>query len=698
MRLKLTPVALALTTLSLAACGDSSPDYNVLPASMAAPAVASYDGASDDLLTGGLGWDGLLSASGPTLSATPTSAELRKRAIWTNYRALVDMSYDLINNKTLGGYGVLYGPNVPPEGMAYPAALLSGKIPGKEYLTYADDGSGRKNVTLMVQIPSHFDKTAPCIVTATSSGSRGVYGAVSAAGEWGLKRGCAVAYTDKGTGNGAHELDTNIVTLYDGRLSGAATAGNASHFTAQPGSGTTLAAYAAAFPHRYAFKHAHSQQNPEKDWGANTLRAVEFALYAINEEYGNVENGRHVRTFKPDNTVVIASSVSNGGGAALAAAEQDTSGLIDAVVVGEPQINVKVPAGLAVKRGGNDVASFGKPLFDYTSLAHLLQPCAAWAPSATGSPFQSSVTNTGAAPFAENRCAALASAGLITGATFSERAADALAKIHAAGWEAESDLLHASMFAFATPAIAVTYANAYARASVTDNLCGYSFATTGATGAPAAPAASPMLSIFANGNGVPPTNGINLIFNDASAGAINYALADGNFAYAGAACIRNLLTDAGTAGTTARASVDAIKVSANLHGKPGIIVHGRSDALVPVNHTSRAYLGANRLAEGSASKLSYIEVTNGQHFDAFIPFPGYSERFIPMHVYTVRALDAMWSHLKNKTALPPSQVVRTTPRGAGAPSITAANVPAIASAPATGDVITFSNSAVNVPN
>ncbi len=75
----------------------------------------------------------------------------------------------------------------------------------------------------MVQIPSTFSQSLPCIVTATSSGSRGVYGAVSAAGEWGLKRGCAVAYTDKGTGNGAHELDTNTITLINGLTASAAT-------------------------------------------------------------------------------------------------------------------------------------------------------------------------------------------------------------------------------------------------------------------------------------------------------------------------------------------------------------------------------------------------------------------------------------------------------------------------------------------
>ncbi len=63
------------------------------------------------------------------------------------------------------------------------------------------------------------------------------------------------------------------------------------------------------------------------------------------------------------------------------------------------------------------------------------------------------------------------------------------------GGKPESDLLHASLYAFATPAVAVTYANAYASASVIDNLCGFSFATTqcAGTGVPAAAATSPML-------------------------------------------------------------------------------------------------------------------------------------------------------------------------------------------------------------
>ena len=44
--------------------------------------------------------------------------------------------------------------------------------------------------------------------------------------------------------------------------------------------------YNAAFPNRVAYKHAHSQQNPEKDWGKHTLDAVRLAFYVLNERFG----------------------------------------------------------------------------------------------------------------------------------------------------------------------------------------------------------------------------------------------------------------------------------------------------------------------------------------------------------------------------------------------------------------------------
>ncbi|MCM3296621.1 D-(-)-3-hydroxybutyrate oligomer hydrolase, partial [Staphylococcus capitis] len=126
------------------------------------------------------------------------------------------------------------------------------------------------------------------------------------------------------------------------------------------------------------------------------------------------------------------------------------------------------------------------------------------------------------------------------------------------------------------------------------------------------------------------------------------------------------------------ANVDTVRVNANLHGKPAIIVQGRSDALVPVNHASRAYVAQNGISEAGRSQLVFYEVTNGQHFDAFLSVPGFDTRFVPVHYYNVQALNLMWQHLKNGAPLPPSQVIRTVPRGGtpgAAPALTSANLP-----------------------
>jgi hydroxybutyrate-dimer hydrolase len=100
-----------------------------------------------------------------------------------------------------------------------------------------------------------------------------------------------------------------------------------------------------------------------------------------------------------------------------------------------------------------------------------------------------------------------------------------------------------------------------------------------------------------------------------------------------------------------------------------------------------------------------VEVTNAQHFDSFIGLPavlpGYDSRFVPLHVYLNRALDAVYDHLKSGKALPASQVVRTLPRGGtpgAAPAITAANVPALATTPAAADAIVYGAASVSIPD
>src|ERR1700745_4289934 len=70
-----------------------------------------YDGVTNDLLTAGLGKSGLGNATPPGLAdpAHPTAEELRRLAIYSNYRALVDPTPG-------GGFGTLYGPNVTANG------------------------------------------------------------------------------------------------------------------------------------------------------------------------------------------------------------------------------------------------------------------------------------------------------------------------------------------------------------------------------------------------------------------------------------------------------------------------------------------------------------------------------------------------------------------------------------------------------
>src|SRR4051812_29123660 len=132
----------------------------------------------------------------------PTPEALRTLQIKGSYAGLLDLSPG-------GGFGGEFG------------TLRSEANKGVEYVGVADDGTGRVNVTLAIQIPSHFNPGKPCIVAAPSSGSRGIYGAAPTTGEWSLNKGCAVAYTDKGTGVGAHDLDADRTYAINGTLTSA---------------------------------------------------------------------------------------------------------------------------------------------------------------------------------------------------------------------------------------------------------------------------------------------------------------------------------------------------------------------------------------------------------------------------------------------------------------------------------------------
>jgi hydroxybutyrate-dimer hydrolase len=681
--MQIKTIVLALAGMSVAACGsnehDEREDLNLKPSFLGDISSKTYDGASDDLLTAGLGKTGLAAAAPAYVdAANPTAAELRRNAIHGNYRAVLDISAN-------SGYGTLYGPNVDAKGVA---GAGEGKIAGTEYIAYGDD-----NVTLMVQVPAGFDSRNPCIVTGTSSGSRGIYGAIGSSGEWGLKNNCAVAYSDKGSGTGLYTFEDDGVNLQNGLRSTRAAAGKNATF-APVLSDAERAAFASAYPGRVAFKHAHSQLNPEKDWGKLTLQAVEFAFYVLNEKYGTLakDNKSHVIALTPKNTITIASSISNGAGSALLAAEQDSKGLITGVAASEPQIQPKTASGYTVRQGAAAVTGQGKSLFDYSTFAALYQPC---------------IAATAAAP---GRCSALVAKGLLSGGDLTAQQNDAKARLKAYGWLPDSDVLQAA-HAGTNILVAVTYAYAYGKFSVTDKVCGFTFAATDGTGAPVAFTAAQKATSFATQNGILG----NVVYEDAVGGARAYAF--GASPSNGVAdqsldaflCLRSLatgvdtVTGAALTGTLAtqstrvRSGVAEVAASGNLKGKPAIIVHGRSDTLIPVNFASRAYVGLNASVEGSASKLRYIEVTNANHFDSFAN--ALPANVVPLHLYLFRALDAMLANLRSSaTPLPPSQVIRTVTRADNTSAITIANLPAFATSPVAANTITVSGTTVAVPD
>ena len=672
----MSAVALALASASLPAFSDAG--RLIVRDSVTR---AEYDGITDDLLSAGLNQAGLMSAVPPGFvnPLNPTPAELRRRAIYNNYRGIVDPVAG-------GGIGVFWGPQSP--GAPVIPGATPGLIPGTEYKGYLrvpDGDSGHvNNVPAAVQIPRHFNPEKACIVAAMPSGSRSLYGGIAIA-EWALFKGCAVALPGKGTDTGFHLLGPEAADFavddLNGVYDGTDVIGENAQFAVKPS--PALDAYVASETGRYrvATKHAHSQINPERLWGQFGLAGIEFAFWALNEEFDRKGGKR----FDRKNTLVIATGASNGGGMALRALEDDDKGLIDGLVVTEP--NIQPEDGRFVIRFGDDPPfdPRGRTIYDSMSLMSVYAACAALAPSlaASAAPLFPSFNIPplgGPAVSRENRCDSLKEKGLVTGATRAEQAESALAKIRAHGYaEAQYWGLPSHEALNLWRSLNPTYASAYGRFAVQDNLCKVSFAATDGAGKPTAMTAANAKKLFADSSGVPATGGVNLVA-DWVAGGIAENLATSpstgrqDLNLDSALCFRALEEGPGqdaSAGDWAnsarvRFGTREVQTNARVHGKPAIVIHGRQDALVFPNLHSRAYYALNQEREGRKSGMSYIEVTPGQHFDAFVSslFLGPAgAQFAPLHYYFVVAMDNMYDHLTKGTALPPSQVVRPIARG-----------------------------------
>ncbi|TAN03459.1 MAG: hydrogenase [Rhodanobacteraceae bacterium] len=560
----------------------------------------------DDLLSAGLGLAGL--AGLPTRfddPADPTAAELRRRAIQTGWKGIADLG-------PLGGFGRLYG-QVP-------------RVPGREFGAFARIPGARHTHRVLCQVPDDFNAGARCLVVAPSSGSRGIYGAMALAGGWGLARGCAVVYTDKGTGSGYFDCAEGSGVTLDG--------------TRMQAGGALLEFEPEAAPADagIAVKHAHSGDHPEADWGGHVLQAVHFGLAMLDEAFPALA------PFTKDNTRVIALGISNGGAAVLQAAGLDRDGWLDGVVALEP--NVQAEHG-------------GRALYDYASEAALWMPAALTAGRFANVPF---ARVAGVPPPAWiARRASLHASGLLPSLDPAAQAEAALDYLLASGWQDDALATAASSAAFDMwRAVAVTYSSAYLRAGVGAMPCGFSFRQIEVPGVPA-PAVR--AGWWPDGTGIPPDAGIGLF------GGLEVS-ADPTLP--GVMALRALWDDHDAAATRLHAAVGQLTAGLPRQDLPIWIVHGAEDGLIPAAFTSDPYVEW-LYAQGRQPR--YWRVPHAQHFDAFLQLPGFGDRYVPLLPYGYAALDCMYAHLTEGAELPDWPTPRPRPRGAAALEATMLDLP-----------------------
>ena len=618
-----------------------------------------YDGSSDDLLTAGLGLSGLRGETPEVADPMrPTVQELRKGAYYHNFRALNDLS-------DAGGYGRLHG-----------ISAHQPAISGYEYWALRSLSNGASH-TVVLQVPDAFDVQQPCLVAAPSSGSRHVFGAVGTSGAWALMRHCAVVYSDKGTGT-AVRINGDL-REYDITGQYLESAAHAVPFSQQREAVKNLT---------IAMQHAHSQQNPEASWGLFVLDSIRYAREILKQAHG----------ISVTDMTVIAASLSNGGGAAIRAAEQDTEDLIDAIVAAEPQIHLgknDQPNLLQFKQQPSR-SLMSKPLLDYALESALYEPCAVLDADLANIPFALNLLPMRA--WLQKRCEMLHANQLLTREEPAEWPAEARALLLSEGMTEESlQLVALNTFANLGAAISTTYANSYARTSAANPLCDLVFAHFGSDGQAASLSDQTLHNMFSVSSGIAPTAGIELAVSDSVSKPQRLSLQPG-YGLDAMQCLSNLWQGNTLTGVALRDAVQATAAEPELNTKPTIILHGRSDATVHINHASRAYYARHQQLHGE-QQLRYYEITQVQHFDAFLAYPGFNQQFVPMHPYFEQALDLMWKHLKNNQNLPPSQVIHTQSRGidgSQVPSLANVHIPPISQAPKSK--VQFSNNRLVVPN
>ena len=560
---------------------------------LSSPVRETRHQGDDDLLTAGLGLAGLRGALVSFANPErPTPEELRRRAIQTSWKGIADLG-------PLGRYGELYG--------------SAAAVPGREFQAFARIAHAHAPHRVLLQAPDNFDAKARCLVVTASSGSRGIYGPIALAGAVGLPRGCAVAYTDKGTGSGYFDTATQTGVALDGSR---ARAGEAL-LEFEPSSETATDA-------GVAVKHAHSADNPEADWGAHVLQAARFGLAMLDRAYPQLA------PFTADNTRVVALGLSNGGGAVLRAAGEDAD-LLDAVIAVAPNINVP---------------GLGRPLYDYATEAAIWMPCALLDPRFDIAPFAR--VNGAQLPAGQARCASLQADGRVGAQA---PAADALAHLRASGWTVAAIAVAATSTQFDLwRAVAASYASAYLRTPVGAMPCGFRFDSIDVNGKVQAADAAQRAAWWSDASGIPPGAGVGLMETPAGSGA--------DPTLHGLDCLRALWDDASS---PLHVAVNATRAALPRTDLPMVVIHGVEDGLVPMAFSGGAYVEWLRQND---RQPAWWPITSGQHFDAFLAFPGFGDRHVPLLPYAHAAFDQVLAALIEGRPVPSLDAPNATPRGA----------------------------------
>ena len=602
--------AATLGSLLLTACaGSDVRDAAPAPApTLAEPTVRVTEHRDgDDLLSAGLGLDGLRAAIPPALddAVAPSAQALRRRAIWNNWRGIADLS-------PAGGYGEAYGG--APD------------VPGREFHALLRLPDARAPHRVMLQLPDAFDADKPCLVVTAASGSRGIYGAIALASAWGLPRGCAVVHTDKGAGSDLYDGYSGSGFALDGRATRDIDAMAFHEPSVEPVATPWL-----------AYKHAHSQDNPEADWGRHLRQAADFALARLDEALPTQA------PFTYERVRVIAVGLSNAGGVVLRAAEQDDDWL-DGVVAVAPNV---LPG------------SGGRALLDYATEAALWMGCAQAAPALALGP--SALPPALIAQQRAAACEALRQAGLAQGED-AEIAVQAHALLREAGWTDAALQAGALSTAFDLwRSVAVSYASAYARTPANAMPCGHGFALLDAEGKPRAAIPEERAAWWSDGSGIVPGLGVSIIERGEDRAPL-----------AGLRCLRALAQGEGEHAAVVAASIEATRAALPREGLPVLVIHGVDDGLIPEAFSARAYVDWAR-AGGRRPLLAYWRIRNAQHFDAFLGLPEFGARYFPLLPYAYRGLDALSRQLDGGAPVFDADV-QTLPRRLGADGVPALTV------------------------